>query len=44
MNVATKWIGGAVAVPVIAIALYLGAVLQVYLLGWIVELIGWIFN
>lgn len=44
MNVAAKWVGGAVAVPVIAIVLYLGAVLQVYLIGWIVQLIGAIFG
>jgi hypothetical protein len=44
MNVAVKWVGGAVAVFVIAIALYLGAVFQVYLIAWIVELIGTIFG
>jgi hypothetical protein len=44
MNVAAKWIGGAIAVPVIAIALYLGAVFQVYLIAWIVEVIGNIFG
>jgi len=44
MNVAAKWVGGAVAVPLIAIVLYLGAVFQVYLIAWIVELIGIIFN
>jgi hypothetical protein len=43
MNVAAKWVGGAVAVPVIAIAIYLGGVFQVYLIAWIVELIGNIF-
>ncbi len=41
---ATKWVGGAIAVPVIALAIYLGAVLQVYILAWIVELIGNIFG
>jgi hypothetical protein len=41
---AAKWVGGAVAVVVIAIGLYLGAVLSVYLLAWIVELIGIIFE
>ena len=44
MNVAVKWVGGAIAVPVIAIALYLGAVVQVYLIAWIVQLIGDIFG
>jgi len=44
MNPAIKWAGSAVAVVVIAIALYLGAVLSVYVLGWILELIGIIFN
>lgn len=43
MNDAAKWVGGAVAVPVLAILIYLGAVLQVYILAWIVELIGIIF-
>ena len=44
MNVAVKWVGGAIAVPVIAIVLYLAAVLQVYILAWIVHLIGTIFG
>ena len=39
-----KWVGAAVAVVVIAIGLYLGAVLSVYLLAWIIELIGMIFE
>ncbi len=43
MNVAVKWVGSAVAVVAIAIGLYLGAVFQVYLIAWIVELIGTIF-
>jgi hypothetical protein len=42
--VAAKWVGSAVAVGVIALALYLGAVLQVYLLAWVIELIGKIFG
>ena len=41
---AAKWVGGAVAVVVIAIGLYLGAVLSVYILAWIIELIGIIFD
>ena len=44
MNTAVKWVGGAVAVPVIALALYLGAVLQVYILAAIVDVIGKIFG
>ena len=43
MNPAVKWVGSAVAVPVLAIAIYLGAVLQVYLIAWVVEIIGRIF-
>lgn len=42
-NPALKWIAAVVAVIVIAIALYIGAVLQVYVLAFIVELIGRIF-
>jgi hypothetical protein len=42
--VAAKWVGGLIAVPVIAVLLYLGAVLNVYVLAWIVELIGIIFT
>jgi hypothetical protein len=43
MNPAVKWVGSAIAVPVLAVAIYLGAVLQVYLLAWVVEIIGRIF-
>jgi len=43
MNVAAKWVGSAIAVPVLAIAIYLGAVLQLYILAWVVGLIGTIF-
>jgi hypothetical protein len=43
MNVAAKWVGGAIAVPLIAIVIYLGGVFQVYLIAWIVDLIGTIF-
>lgn len=43
MNAAVKWVGSAVAVVVLAIAIYLGAVLQVYVLAWVVEIIGRIF-
>jgi hypothetical protein len=44
MNVTAKWVGGAIAVPVIAILLYLAAVFQVYILAWIVQAIGEIFG
>lgn len=40
MNVAAKWVGAIIAVPALAIAIYLGAVIQVYLLAWIIEGIG----
>jgi hypothetical protein len=41
---AAKWVGAAVAVVAIAIILYLGAVLSVYVLAWVIELIGIIFD
>lgn len=46
MNVAltAKWVGGLIAVPVIAVILYLGAILGVYVLAWIVDLIEIIFT
>jgi hypothetical protein len=44
MNAAVKWVGSLVAVFVIAVGLYLGAVLSVYVLGWILELIDIIFD
>lgn len=40
MNAAVKWVGGAIAVPVIAVGLYIGAVVQVYILAYIVQIIG----
>lgn len=43
-NEVFKWLGALVACFVIAIVLYLGAALSVYLLGWIIELIGTIFG
>ena len=43
-NEVLRWIAAIVAVFVIAVVLYLGAVFSVYLLGWIVELIGIIFT
>ena len=44
MNTALKWVGGAIAVPVIAIVIYLGGVFNVYLIAWVVEAIGSIFG
>ncbi|MEW6582042.1 MAG: hypothetical protein AB1416_04700 [Actinomycetota bacterium] len=43
-NEIIKWVVALVACFAIAIALYLGAAVQVYLLGWIIELIGIIFT
>ena len=43
MNPAVKWVGSAIAVPVLAVAIYLGAVLQVYVLAWVVEIIARVF-
>ena len=39
-----KWVGAAIAIVVIAIVIYLGAVLSVYILAWILDLIGIIFD
>jgi hypothetical protein len=39
-----KWFGAMVAVPFIGILLYLQAVLGVYILAWILGLIGTIFR
>jgi hypothetical protein len=44
MNPAVKWFGSIVAVPLIALVIYLAAVFQVYLIGWVVQLIGTIFD
>ena len=39
-----KYVGAAILVPVAALLIYLLAgVLQVYIIAWIVELIGYIF-
>jgi hypothetical protein len=43
-NETIRWVASLVACFVIAIVLYLGAAFSVYLLGWIVELIGIIFT
>jgi hypothetical protein len=39
-----KWVGAAVAVVVIAVVLYLGAVLSVYAIAWVIDVIGMIFG
>lgn len=41
---AAKWIGAAVVVVVAAVVLYLGAVLSVYVIAWILDLFGIIFD
>lgn len=38
-----KWIGAFILTIVLALVIYLGAVLQVYILAWIINLIGVIF-
>lgn len=43
MNLAVKYVGSAIAVPVLALAIYIGGVVQVYVIAWIVEIIGRIF-
>ena len=42
-NTAIKWAAAIIGVPVLAVAIYLGAVLQVYILGLVVHVIGMIF-
>lgn len=39
-----KWVGAAVFVLVAAIVIYLGAVFSVYLIAWVIDLIGTIFG
>lgn len=39
-----KWLAAAIVVPFIGIALYLQAVFGVYILAWILGLIGTIFR
>jgi hypothetical protein len=41
---AAMWILAAIVVVVLAIIIYLGAVLSVYVIAWVVELIGIIFD
>lgn len=43
MKTALRYVGAAILVPLIAIALYLGAVIQVYALAFVIEGIGRIF-
>lgn len=43
MTYALRYVGAAVLVPVIAVVLYIGAVVQVYALAWVIEGIGRIF-
>ena len=42
-NTAIKWVAAIIGVPILALLIYLGAVLQVYILGFVVQLIGIIF-
>ena len=44
MNATVKWVSGAIVGPVIAIIIYLAAVFQVYILAWVVQIIGNIFG
>ncbi len=44
MNTGVKWVASAVAVFVLAIGIYLFGVLNVYIIAWIVEIIGNIFG
>jgi hypothetical protein len=39
-----KWIGAIVIIIILSIVIYLGAVLSVYILAWILDLIGIIFD
>lgn len=40
---AGKWVGTFILTIAIALVIYLGAVLHVYVLAWIIKLIGMIF-
>lgn len=42
-STAIKWAAAIIGVPVLALVIYLGAVLQVYVLGLVVHVIGLIF-
>lgn len=37
---AAKWVGATVGTIALALVIYLGAVLQVYVLAWVIEIIG----
>ncbi len=39
-----KWVAAVVVIVAVSIVLYLGAVLSVYVLAWILDLIGIIFD
>jgi hypothetical protein len=39
-----KWVGAVIVVLAIAAILYLGAVLSVYVIAWVIDLIGIIFD
>lgn len=38
-----KWVGAAIFIVIACIVIYVGAVISVYLLAWIIDLIGTIF-
>jgi hypothetical protein len=44
LNTTAKWVGSAVAVFLLTIGIYLFGVLNVYIIAWIVEIIGKIFG
>lgn len=39
-----KWVAAFVGTIVLALVIYLGAVVQVYIIAWVVELIGRLFG
>lgn len=44
MSTSVKWVGSAVAVFGLAIGIYLFGVLNVYIIAWIVNILGQIFG
>lgn len=40
MPTGIKYLAAVVGVPLIALAIYFGAVIQVYVLAWVLDLIG----
>ena len=44
MNTSVKWVGSAVAVFGLAIGIYLFGVLNVYIIAWVVDILGQIFG